>query len=71
MKTRDNQKNRVLLALEQGPITQRDATRMGIMRLASRINDLRKDGYLIATEMISVTGQHGPARIAKYHLGVG
>lgn len=71
MKTRDNQKNRVLLALEQGPLTQRDANRMGVMRLASRINDLRKDGYLIATEMVTVTGQHGQARIAKYHLGVG
>lgn len=68
MSTNDSQKNRVLLALEQGPITQRDANGMGIMRLASRVNDLRKDGHPIDTEIITVVGQHGPARIARYTL---
>ena len=32
-----------------GDITQRDAYKMGIYRLASRINDLRKEGVTIET----------------------
>ncbi len=69
MKSRDSQKSRVLLALADGPITQRDAMCMGIYRLAARINDLRKEGYYISTELVTVVGRHGPARIARYHLG--
>lgn len=69
MKNRDSQKSRVLLALADGPITQRDAMRMGIYRLAARVNELRKDGYWISTEFVTVVGQHGPARLARYRLG--
>ena len=60
---------KIALVLDQlGEITQRDAIYMGIYRLASRINDLRRDGVDIRTEMVEVTNMDGSkSRIAVYH----
>ena len=50
-----------------GDITQRDAYEMGIYRLASRINDLRKAGVEITSTMQTVVCRDGStARIAVY-----
>lgn len=51
-------------------ITQMTALReLGIMRLASRVSDLRKRGIVIKTEMISVKAKNGKyASVAKYSL---
>ncbi len=50
-----------------GEITQREALGLGIYRLASRINELRKAGWNIDTEMREVTNADGTtSRIAVY-----
>lgn len=51
-------------------ITQLDALRnLGIMRLASRISDLRKQGVGIKKEMITVRAKNGrKASVARYSL---
>lgn len=53
-------------------ITQMKAWReLGIMRLASRISDLREQGYVITTEMITVKAKNGrKASVARYKLEV-
>ena len=51
-------------------ITQLDALRnLGIMRLASRISDLRKRGVGIKMEMVTVRAKNGrKASVARYSL---
>lgn len=50
-----------------GKITQRDALGLGIYRLASRVNELRRAGTAINTEMVEVTNADGSkSRIAVY-----
>jgi hypothetical protein len=45
---------------ETGSITQLEALRdLGVMRLASRISDLRKDGYLIDGKSEAVLNRYG------------
>ena len=45
---------------EFGSITQLEALRdLGVMRLASRISDLRKDGYMIEGETEAVENRYG------------
>lgn len=45
---------------EFGSITQLEALRdLGVMRLASRISDLRKDGYIIEGETEAVENRYG------------
>lgn len=52
---------------EHGSITARQAYKMGIMRLASRISDLRVAGYRIKTENVKVKNRDGShSHIAKY-----
>ena len=61
----------VLEYLEQfGSITALEAMRdLGVMRLASRISDLRSDGYSITSEMETVENRFGDkTRIARYRL---
>lgn len=61
----------ILKALKtDGSITSLEAmTRYGVMRLASRINDLRKAGYNIKAEMIKGVNRYGePTKYAKYTL---
>jgi hypothetical protein len=56
----------ILKYLESGEtLTPMDALNsMGVFRLASRINDLRKQGHNIVTEMV----QHNGKEYARYHL---
>lgn len=54
-----------------GSITPIDALReYGIMRLASRISDLKRDGYPISVKMETAKNRNGePVRYARYSLG--
>lgn len=63
---------RVLNHLEKrGSITAHEALKMyGIMRLASRISDMRKEGYDIRTEMVERYNKYAEkVYVAKYTLG--
>ena len=53
-----------------GGITQLEALRdLGVMRLASRISDLRKEGYVILTSTETVKNRfEEPCRIKRYRL---
>lgn len=52
-----------------GSITQRQAFKLGIYRLASRIHDLRVAGYLIDAERVKVKNKDGShSYIAKYTI---
>lgn len=55
---------------EFGSITPLEAFRdLGIMRLASRISDLKKEGYDIQSEMASGTNRYGETtHFKKYWL---
>jgi len=51
--------------LQTRPITPQEALQsIGCMRLASRIDELRKQGFVIVTEMVRKNGKE----YAKYHL---
>ena len=66
------QTQRILRHLEDyGSITQMDAIRdYGIMRLASRVNDLRREGHPIITEVVTGENRYGePTRWARYRMG--
>lgn len=66
-----NQKEAIIdFILREGSITQRQALRhLGIMRLASRISDLRKDGFVIDVEMVPVPTRYGKrTAIARYRI---
>ena len=65
------QNQRILDYLDKyGSITQIDALQdIGVMRLASRISDLRRLGYPIVSEMVKVKNRYGEeCRIKKYSL---
>lgn len=54
---------------EAGGITARDAMYLGCMRLASRIHDLKKMGYVISSEMIKVKNMDGSETyVARYKI---
>ena len=57
---------------EYGGITQLDAIRdLGVMRLASRISDLKRRGYDIGSKTEAVKNRFGETcHIKKYYLGV-
>lgn len=66
------QNDRILRHLEDyGSITQMDAIRdYGIMRLASRVNDLRREGHPIVTEVVEGRNRYGEkTRWARYRMG--
>ena len=65
----NSQKLAVLEHLQAGrSITQDEAReQFGIMRLASRIDELRREGWNVETEMIPIG--EGGARVARYSLG--
>lgn len=68
------QSQRILSYMEQfGGITQLEAMRdLGVMRLASRISDLRKQGYMIHAETETVLNRYEePCRIKRYRLEEG
>ena len=56
---------------EHGSITAFEAmSRLGIMRLASRISDLKAQGYKIKRELVKTKTRDGNATyIAKYYFG--
>lgn len=65
------QTDRVLQYMQDfGSITQLDALRdLGVMRLASRISDLKKMGYPIHSETERVKNRYGEkASIKRYSL---
>lgn len=50
-------------------ITQRDALRLGIYRLASRMSDMKDAGYTIDSEYIKVTNVDGTeSRVKRYRI---
>ena len=52
-----------------GSITARQAYHMGIMRLASRISDLKREGHKITSETIKVKNRDGSSSyVSKYSL---
>ena len=54
---------------EHGSITARQAYHMGIMRLASRISDLKREGHKITSETIKVKNRDGSSSyVSKYSL---
>lgn len=55
---------------EFGSITQLEALRdLGCFRLASRITDLKRKGYNVHREMITVKNRYGePVQIARYRI---
>lgn len=67
------QAERVLAYIEEfGSITQYEALRdLGVMRLASRISDLKKQGFPIRGEVISVKNRFDEdCYIKRYSLAV-
>lgn len=67
------QAQRVLGYIEEcGSITQFEAMRdLGVMRLASRISDLKKDGYPIKGEVVAVKNRFDEnCYIKRYSLEV-
>lgn len=68
---REAQKKVILEHLSAGEkLTPADAFRLtGSTRLSARIYDLRRDGYVINTEMIPVKNRFGgTAMVAQYSL---
>ena len=73
MSVKQKQTDRVLAYMEKhGGITQLEAlTEISVMRLASRISDLRKLGYPIESEMVTVCNRYGEkCRVKRYSLGL-
>lgn len=66
------QAQRVLDYIEEfGSITQYEALQdLGIMRLASRISELKKQGYHITGRMVTVKNRFGEdCRVKQYSMG--
>ena len=69
-----NQCQRIIRYLDDyGSITSREAmNEYGIMRLASRISDLRRRGYAIKSEMVEWRNRYGEKTYyKKYSKGEG
>lgn len=70
--SKPTQCQRLIAYMEKNPdgVTQITAlSELGILRLASRISEIRKDGYMVSKEMVSVTNRYGEkANVAKYKL---
>lgn len=70
----NKQTSRVLEYMElNGGITQMEALQdLGVMRLASRISDLRKMGYIIESEMVKVRNRYDEVcTVKRYFLKAG
>lgn len=69
---RPTQSQRVVQYMKDfGYITQYDALRdLGVMRLASRISELRKNGVEVESEYITVRNRYNEqVQIKRYYLG--
>lgn len=67
------QAERVLAYIEKfGSITQYEALQdLGVMRLASRISDLKKQGYPIKSEVVAVKNRFDEdCYVSRYSLAV-
>lgn len=71
--SRPNQVQRVLRYVERhGSITQREADRISVMRLPSRINELKKDGYIVNYTWEKVRNKYGETcRVKRYTIEKG
>lgn len=72
VESKPTQNERILNYIEEfGSITQLDALRdLGVMRLASRVSDLRSKGYNIISKTESVKNRYGEScHIKRYSLG--
>ena len=65
-----SQCTRLLTHLKTSPINPLEAwAKLGVYRLAARINDLRRDGHDIQSEAITVPNRFGEAcRVAQYRF---
>ena len=66
------QNQRLIAYLEKhGHITQLEAlTELGIFRLASRINDIKRMGHTITGQMVEVSNRFGEkVRVKRYYYG--
>lgn len=71
MNSNPTQSKRILdYMYEHGGITQFEALQeLGVMRLASRIADLKRDGHVIASKMVKVKNRYGETcRVKRYSL---
>ena len=71
--SKPTQAERVLAYIERfGSITQHEALQdLGVMRLASRISELKKNGYPIQSEVVTVTNRFEEnCYIKRYSLAV-
>ena len=70
---RPTQNERIIAYLEEHPegITQLEAGQyLGVMRLASRITDLRRRGYNIIADPVTVHNRwEEKCRVTRYRLG--
>lgn len=69
--SRPTQTQRVLQYIEDfGSITQFEALQdLGVMRLASRVSELKKDGYPITGKMATVYNRYGEkCSVKRYSL---
>lgn len=69
---KQKQTERVLEYMEKhGGITQLEADELAVKRLASRICDIRKAGFPIETERVTVKNRYGEkCSVSRYKLGV-
>lgn len=67
------QRQRILQALRGGPKTTYDLRRIGCYQAPARIIELRRMGYDITTEFVTLYDRDGylHPRCARYHLGEG
>ena len=71
MNTNPTQSERILDYMYQHRgITQYEALeQLGVMRLASRISELRRNGYVISSKMVKVKNRYGETcRVKRYFL---
>lgn len=71
--SKPTQNARILDYLEKhNSITQLDALQLGVMRLASRISDLKRKGFDITSTTETVINRYGEkCRIKRYSLDKG
>lgn len=70
---KQKQTERVLAYIREfGSITHREAEDdLGVMRLASRVSDLKSQGYVITGKMVPVKNRYGETcYIKRYYEGV-
>ena len=69
MRTQNEKILKYLQTHKRGLTAMQALDKFGCMRLASRISDLRKVGYIISREMIAVKDRDGDVRyVANYKL---